>query len=810
VNNTVAANYVESSDAHFCAGTTSTGTYVVTINNPHTVSGFDMDSPGNCTLAGPGVLTLTATGDGVAITNGGTLTISNVLAGTGGGFLNVSGNSGYTGTLILGGSNTFTGNSSFGGLRCITGTVIANNDACFGTSFINMSGGTLSFPAGVHTVTNKLCWAVQVSPTSFLSGAGTVNFNGPIALQNANTLLPTIIFNGTGDVFFNGVVSDVTRGAIMASGAGAGRIIFANNGNNYTGWLYARRANIAIGNTPALSGGSGNQLHFDGVAVSTFLQAYGGPRTLNQVTSFDNYQMANTTGLGVTVTGSNTLTFAGAVDLYTNNPSETMTLQNTADTIISGQIVSTTGGAGGGASVSLGANRCGLNINGPGRLVFKNANNVYTGDTVVNSGTLCLQNTSGDATGTGTVQLNGGTLSGTGFAGLVSVNSGGTVLPGSVVSAEPGTLTTTSETWAGGGNYNWAINNGSATEGADPGWSKILINGALNITASSGSQFNINITSLTAGDIPGMLTGLIPTNTYTWRILTATGGITGFSSSAFNLNTNNFSNTFGGTFAIVQSGNDLDLIFTGVPNITAQPQDQLMDPGNSANFTVTATGAQPLSYQWYYNGGPIPGATDSSYTQSNIQPTNIGTFYVTVTNSLGSVTSSNAQLYVSGSPVIVISPQSQTNSVGSTVTFTVSSSGSPTLFYQWYYNDTIPIGPNSNTLTLTNIQNTNAGKYSVDVANGFGDSLSPDATLTVIASGPSRFINVTFVPNTGANMTATGTVGAIYYIQGTTNFNSTSNWVTLTSLTNTNGTFQYLDSGATNLPQRYYRTKLGP
>ena len=136
---------MESTDAHFCAGTTSTGACIITNNNPHTVSGFQMGTVGNCTPTGA-VLSLTSTGDGFAVNTGATLTINNVIAGTAGGFINMS-KTGYNVKLVLNAVNTFTVNSTIGGVRCITGTVVAGDDLCFGTganSFINMDGGLVT------------------------------------------------------------------------------------------------------------------------------------------------------------------------------------------------------------------------------------------------------------------------------------------------------------------------------------------------------------------------------------------------------------------------------------------------------------------------------------------------------------------------------------------------------------------------------------------------------------------------------------------------------------------------------------------
>ena len=93
------------------------------------------------------------------------------------------------------------------------------------------------------------------------------------------------------------------------------------------------------------------------------------------------------------------------------------------------------------------------------------------------------------------------------------------------------------------------------------------------------------------------------------------------------------------------------------PTITAPPTNRTIFATQSATFSVTASGQATLSYQWYRNGNPINGANSSSYTLSNAQVTDSGsTFFVRVTNSLGSVDSSAATLTVNANqlPVPVI------------------------------------------------------------------------------------------------------------------------------------------------------------
>jgi PKD repeat protein len=87
-------------------------------------------------------------------------------------------------------------------------------------------------------------------------------------------------------------------------------------------------------------------------------------------------------------------------------------------------------------------------------------------------------------------------------------------------------------------------------------------------------------------------------------------------------------------------------------------------------------------------------------------------------------------------PTITAQPQSQTVIVGSNVTFSVSATGLPPLTYQWRFNTVnIPAATNS-ALTLTNVQFSQAGDYTVVVSNNGGSVTSAVATLTVIFPPP--------------------------------------------------------------------------
>ncbi len=137
-----------------------------------------------------------------------------------------------------------------------------------------------------------------------------------------------------------------------------------------------------------------------------------------------------------------------------------------------------------------------------------------------------------------------------------------------------------------------------------------------------------------------------------------------------------------------------------------------------------------MSYQWYFNKATISGATNNAYALTNAQVTNAGTYYVTIKNSGGTITSSNATLSVQV-PQITTQPVSQTNYLGSNATFTVVAQSDYPMTYQWYFNKVIQSGATNSDYPLVSIQATNAGAYYVIVGNAGGVVTSSVATLTV-------------------------------------------------------------------------------
>lgn len=205
------------------------------------------------------------------------------------------------------------------------------------------------------------------------------------------------------------------------------------------------------------------------------------------------------------------------------------------------------------------------------------------------------------------------------------------------------------------------------------------------------------------------------------------------------------------------------------PGITTQPQSQTVTVGANVTFSVVASGTAPLSYQWRKDGANISGATTSSYTKSNVQAGDAGNYSVLVSNAAGSVASANAVLTVNGSgtpPAITTQPSGQIVDEGGSVTFSVVATGTAPLTYQWRKNAANISGATASSYTKSNVQASDAGNYSVVVANGFGSVTSSDAVL--IVNTPPTIItqpqSQTVAPGANATFTvvASGTAPLFY------------------------------------------------
>ncbi len=185
--------------------------------------------------------------------------------------------------------------------------------------------------------------------------------------------------------------------------------------------------------------------------------------------------------------------------------------------------------------------------------------------------------------------------------------------------------------------------------------------------------------------------------------------------------------------------------------ISTQPQAQTVPVGNNVTFSVAATGQDPYSYQWLWNGTTLVNATNASLLLTNVQFAQTGSYWAVITNVYGAVTSSSAPLSVVPQ-VITNQPQPQVVLAGSNVVLSVGAAALDPVSYQWLLNGTNLSGAVFGSLSLLNIQLNQAGTYSVVVSNSSGAVSSLGAALTVIPLLiTTQPLNQTVTP--GANVT---------------------------------------------------------
>lgn len=486
-------------------------------------------------------------------TGANSLTLAGTISGTGS--ITKTG----SGSLTLSGANTFSGETNVQAGTLVLGSssnkTSTITDGPVGTYELNLSSGTtLAIADGTTRILHNDLHFV---------GTGTVTFN-----------------TATGDLTLASFVHPYGGGdSASLTKTGSGSLTLTNPSNSYTGGTIINAGTIIAGSDPVFGQTTGGITFSGGL-----LKASAGFTSARAVTL--------NAGGGLTDTNPYSLTLSGLI-----SGSGGLTKQGTGTFTVSGagsNIVNLTGTVGGSVLTSIGSGAIlligsGGTITGPittsGTLNFTNpgsqnlsgvisgagglnisagtttlsGNNTFSGSTTVAGGKLLV---TGPNTGGGSVTIgSGGVFGGSGsFSGPVFVNSDGSVSPGN----SPGALSVGATTFAGGGSFAFEINSVTGTPGTP--WDLLSVSGALNIAATVGAPFIINLTSLTLSNTAGLVSDFNNANSYAWKFVQTSGGVTGFSAGAFQYNATNFQNSLGGgSFFVSNLGNDLFLNFKPVP-----------------------------------------------------------------------------------------------------------------------------------------------------------------------------------------------------------------------------------------------------
>ena len=296
--------------------------------------------------------------------------------------------------------------------------------------------------------------------------------------------------------------------------------------------------------------------------------------------------------------------------------------------------------------------------------------------------------------------------------------------------------------------------------------------------------------------------------------------IAGATNAALTLTNVQFTNA-GVYTVIVTSGASSTTSSTAVlsvglpPIIRVQPASQAVELNCSATFNVSAIGLNPMSYQWWKNGQPLGGQTNSSLAISSVQVSNFGTYSVVVTNVLGATVSDLAVLAPASPPatypvtvlrfaeggVRLYAADLTTNDIVAfydTLTVIAVSSnsaagGSVSLNGSWIFYAPPKGGDSSDTFTYT-------------VSDGHCGTATGTVTVQIKADDPqpSRFA-IGQMGDGSLQLSFDGIPGETYHVEYSESL-SPPNWQVLTNeATDGYGVLQVTDWPVTNVPSRFYR-----
>ena len=159
----------------------------------------------------------------------------------------------------------------------------------------------------------------------------------------------------------------------------------------------------------------------------------------------------------------------------------------------------------------------------------------------------------------------------------------------------------------------------------------------------------------------------------------------------------------------------------GDPNptvtITTQPQGDWTFLGSPAFFYVDAEPWDYLTYQWYLNKKPIPGATSDSLWINNVTAAQGGVYKVAVSSGGPPVMSQGALLTIVTPISIKKQMPSITVKTGKKATFKILVAGTPPFHYQWYSGTNIIPGATNASYSIAKVQASDSGFYWVEADN---------------------------------------------------------------------------------------------
>ena len=297
---------------------------------------------------------------------------------------------------------------------------------------------------------------------------------------------------------------------------------------------------------------------------------------------------------------------------------------------------------------------------------------------------------------------------------------------------------------ADAGSYTVVVSNGAGAVTSNA--AVLIVNGTSSAPAITTQPVSQTVTIGSSATFSAAASGS-PTPTYQWQKDTV--NLAGATNALLTIN--NIQASDAGSYTLIAT-NSVNTAISSVatltvtsapvaPAITTQPVSQTVAAGSSVTFSAAASGNPAPTFQWQKDNVNLSGATNASLTITITQPADAGSYTVIATNSVNTATSNAATLTINPAavaPVFTVPPISQSVAVGTSVSFTVSVTGSPAPSIQWQKNGINLGGATGSSLALSSVLLTDAGSYQAVATNSAGTATSAAATL-IVGSYPAGF-----------------------------------------------------------------------
>lgn len=351
------------------------------------------------------------------------ITLASVSGGTvefTGGLLRASGATGTAdavtliggGTVAFRGANTFTGATTVSGGTLLLDYTTNNASKLSATAALTLNGGSLSLSGSSSSSSSETVASLTLGNSSgALGGAARITVTSGTD-QNISLVLNGITRNTGATVNFNPVGSGSGMAAITTTTANNTSVSTGNDAMNILG-AYATymlndwAANDGFGNASALSAGSyttsfGSGLHTSLSAATTTLASGGatsntlrltGTSAIAFTTATDNLTLESGGILVASTAGATSIGTTSKRGVIATSTGELIVHQQSSSTLTIHSVISGTN----------------LTKSGDGALVLTGTN-TYTGNTIINGGSLSVTASANIGTGTTGLTLNGATL----------------------------------------------------------------------------------------------------------------------------------------------------------------------------------------------------------------------------------------------------------------------------------------------------------------------------------------------------------------------------------------------------------------